>query len=275
MDFIELGKTGEKIPELGMGTWKIGAEPEKSLEALETGISLGMKFIDTAEMYGTEEIVGKAIKGNEIFVATKVSPHHFRHDDVIKACEASLERLDVKQIDLYQLHWPNKSVPVTETMRAMEELVKSGKVRHIGVSNFSIEELRDAQLCMKSSRIVSNQIEYSILDRDPENGMLEFCRKEGVTVIAYSPLAQGALYKRKNAKILGLLESIGKRHKKTPTQVALNFLLSSGVAAIPKASSKEHVTENAGAVGWRLTEAERSEVSSFLGGTGKGLQPGS
>ena len=270
MDFIELGKTGEKIPALGMGTWKIGVEPQKSLEALETGVSLGMKFIDTAEMYGTEGIVGKAIKGSNVFVATKVSPHHFRHDDVIKACDASLERLGVEQIDLYQLHWPNKSVPITETMRAMEELVKSGKIRHIGVSNFSIEELRDAQLCMKSNRIVSNQIEYNILAREAENGMLEFCRKEGITVIAYSPLAEGAIYKKKYAKVLSLLESIGKRHEKTPTQVALNFLLSSGVAAIPKASSKEHVTENAGAVGWRLTAAERSEVSSFLGSTGKG-----
>ncbi len=261
-----LGNTKEKIPEIGIGTWKMGINPEKEVTALRAGMDAGMRFIDTAEMYGTEWVVAKAIKNEgDVFVATKVSPSHFSYDDVIKACDRSLKSLEVKQIDLYQLHWPNHSVPIRETMRAMEDLVDAGKIRHIGVSNFSIREFQEAQDSMAKYRIVSNQVEYSILV-GLEPGLLDFCNKHKVTIIAYSPLAKGALFDPKNRHALLVLEAIGRAHGKTAAQVALNWTVSNeNVVAIPKASDAAHVLENAGASGWELTKKEYRMLDPISG----------
>src|ERR1017187_10284944 len=130
----ELNQTGIRLPEIALGTWQY----QGGVEPLRAGIALGANFIDTAEAYGTEEVVGQAIKGirEKVFLATKVSPRHFRRPDVIRAAEQSLRRLNTDYIDLYQLHWPNYSVPIGETMAAMEELVETGKIRFIGLSNF-------------------------------------------------------------------------------------------------------------------------------------------
>lgn len=261
-----LGNTKEKIPEVGIGTWKMGENPEKEIDAIRAGIRKGMRFIDTAEMYGTEWVVAKAIRdAEEVFVATKVSPSHFSYNDVIKACDRSLNNLGVKQIDLYQLHWPNHSVPIRETMRAMEALVDAGKIRHIGVSNFTIKEFQAAQDSMAKYEIVSNQVEYSILV-DLEPGLLDFCNKRKITIIAYSPLAKGAIFYPKNRDVLSVLEAIGKRHNKSAVQVALNWIVSKkGVVAIPKASDVAHLLENAGASGWRLTQKEYKILDSMCG----------
>jgi diketogulonate reductase-like aldo/keto reductase len=265
MRFKNLGNTGEKIPEIGLGTWKMGTDPQKDKEAIRTAIKLKMKFIDTAEMYGSEWIVGDAIKGERgIFVATKVSPNHFRYDDVIRSCETSLKNLNLKQIDLYQLHWPNHSIQIGETMRAMEKLVDMGKIRHIGVSNFDQREFEEAQSSLSKYDIVSNQVEYSILVRDPEKEMLDYCNKNRITLIAYSPLARGAIFDKKNRNLLEMLDSIGMAHKKTATQVALNWLLSKkSVVVIPKASNREHIIEIAGSSGWSLTKDEEMQLNSL------------
>ena len=180
MEFKELGKTGVKVPVLGLGTWGIGgrssrytAADAQAVQALRMGLDLGMLFIDTAEFYGhghSEEIVADAIgdRRESVFLATKVSPEHFGHDDVLKACEASLKRLKVSYVDLYQLHWPNPSIPISETMKAMERLVLEGKVRHIGVSNFSVRQTREAQESLSKATIAANQVDYSLLERSIE-----------------------------------------------------------------------------------------------------------
>ncbi len=260
-----LGNTKEKIPEIGIGTWKMGANPEMEKGALMTAIKLGMRFIDTAEMYGTEWIVSDVLKNNkDVFIATKVSPNHFRYNDLTNSCNASLRNLGIKQIDLYQLHWPNHSVSIGETMRAMEDLVDAGKIRHIGVSNFNVKEFREAQDSMKRYEIVSNQVEYSVLVRDVENALLDFCNKNRITMIAYSPFARGALFDPKNQNMLGVLEFIGNPHKKSAIQVALNWLVSKkSVVAIPKASDSGHVIENAGASGWKLSKKEAHQIDSL------------
>lgn len=129
---------------------------QKGMAAIRTGLEHGINHVDTAEMYANEELVGKAVSNYDVFIATKVSPNHFRHDDLIRACRVSISRLNVKQIDLYQLHWPNKRVPIKETIRAMEELVGRGLIRYIGVSNFSVSEMIEAQEAMKREEIVSN-----------------------------------------------------------------------------------------------------------------------
>ena len=143
MEFKGLGTTGEQVPEIGLGTWLYkGGE-----ETIRRAVDLGSNFIDTAESYGTEDDVGNAILEirHEVFLATKVSPNHFRYNHVIKAANDSLGRLRTDHIDLYQLHWHNSRIPIGETMSAMEKLVEEGKVRYIGVSNFSVAQLQEAQ----------------------------------------------------------------------------------------------------------------------------------
>lgn len=254
-----LGNTGEMIPELGIGTWKMGGSPQDEIDAIKKSIALKMGFVDTAEMYGNERMVGEAIEGEKaVFLATKVSPHHFKHDDVIKACKESIAKLGVKTIDLYQLHWPSGSIPIKETMSAMEELVDMGLIRHIGISNYSAEETKAAQEAMKKYEIVSNQVEYSLLVRDIEtDGIMDYCKKNRITVIAYTPLARGAIFDGSQPLLSDVVNKIGKDHSKTPAQIALNWVIAhDNVVAIPKTSSPVRVEENAGASGWQMHSDE-------------------
>lgn len=248
--YKELAQTGIQLPELALGTWQYGG----GVEPLRAGIELGVHFIDTAESYGTEEVVGDAIRGmrDKIFLASKVSPHHFRRQDVIRAAEQSLKRLRTDYIDLYQLHWPNYTVPIRETMAAMEELVQAGKVRYIGVSNFTAKEIEKAQAALSKSRIVSNQVRYSLVDRTIEDGLLQYCEAKRITVLAFSPLACGFQTLRKFDR-QDLLGEVATATGKTRAQVALNWCVCQpAVIAIFKADKVEHVRENCGASGWRL-----------------------
>src|ERR1700679_1555727 len=185
----QLGNSRVEVSELGLDTWQYRG----GIEPLLAGIELGVSFIDTAESYGTESMVGQAIRGirDRIFLASKLSPRHFRQVDVIKATECSLKQLNTDYLDLYQLHWPNYTVPIGETMAAMERLVETGKVRFIGVSNFSVAELRRAQSALSNTRIVSNQVRYSLVDRTPEDGLLQYCDAHQISLLAFSPLATG------------------------------------------------------------------------------------
>ncbi len=254
MIYKELSKTGEKLSSIGIGTWQLGKNPPEEIRAIKVAIENGVNFVDTAEIYGSEPIVNKAIKGaKNIFIATKVWPAHFHYDDVIRACDKSLKNLGVKQIDLYQLHWPNKFIPIEETMRAMESLVKSGKIRYVGVSNFDKTQLIAAQNAMKKEEIVSDQVEYSLMVRGPEEELLPYCKKQKISVIAYSPLGHGKLFMGRYKKLFDLLSKVGKDYRKTAAQIALNWLISKKeVFAIPKASSVKHAMENAGATSFKL-----------------------
>ncbi len=244
-----LGNSGVNISEIGQGTW----DYRGGVEPLRLGVSLGATHIDTAEMYGTEPIVGKAISEirSKVFLATKVSPQHLHYNDVIRAAEGSLKRLNTDVIDLYMIHWPNTSIPIKETMKAMEDLVSRGKIKHIGVSNFSVEDLEEAQRVMASRKIVSNQVQYNLANRSIEAELIPFCKKEKITVVAYSPLSRGQVSRRKDE----VLDKIAAKYGKTKAQVALNFLTrEENVVAIPKADSAEHVRENCAASGWRLSQ---------------------
>jgi diketogulonate reductase-like aldo/keto reductase len=255
MEFKPLDNTGVMVPEIGLGTWNYtgGVEP------LRKGIELGATLIDTAEGYGTEEVVGQAIKGirDRVFIATKVSGRHLRYDEVLRAAEGSLRRLDIDYIDLYQVHWPNPRVPIKETMRAMEELVDSGQVKYIGVSNFSLEELRKARAAMRKYPIVSNQVLYNLNSRDIEQDLLPYCEKHHITIIAYTPLDNGGLATRSRvfrSQKMRILERIANELGKTMAQVALNWCISRpNVIAIPKSNSIERTIENCQASGWRLS----------------------
>jgi diketogulonate reductase-like aldo/keto reductase len=246
----ELANSDIRLPEIGFGTWNYSG----GVEPLRAAIEYGACLIDTAEAYGTEEIVGKAIKGqrDRVFLATKVLPRNFRQCDLIAAAERSLRRLGTDRIDLYQLHWPNLTIPIEEPMRGMEKLVDEGKVRFIGVSNFSVRDLINAQAALGKQRIVANQVRYSLVERTIEGGLLQYCQKNGITVIAYSPLATG-LGNIRAADPKGVLRKVAEASCKSKAQVALNWCISKeNVIAIPKASTVAHVLEDIGASGWKL-----------------------
>ena len=247
----QLSNTGVLIPEVGLGT----SEYHAGVEPLRRGLDVGALFIDTAESYGTETVVGRAVarKRRRVFIATKVSPQHFRFASVLKAADDSLKRLGTNWIDLYQLHRPNDKVPIEETLAAMEQLVDAGKVRFIGVSNFSVAQLERARQATRKHSIVSNQVRYNVADRTIETGLLNYCQAHRITIIAHSPLARD-LRSLLDCDPDGALAEIARLTGKTMAQVAINWCLcKDGVVAIPKSNSTAHVVENCGASSWRLT----------------------
>jgi diketogulonate reductase-like aldo/keto reductase len=247
----ELGKTGFLIPEIGMGTWNYHAGPAP----LRRGLEAGALFIDTAESYGSEPLLAQAIRGlrQQVFLATKVSPQNFRPTDLRRSVDSSLQRLGVDVIDLLQLHGPNPAVPIQETIGSLSDLADAGKIRFLGVSNFSVAQLQAAQTASAKHPIVSNQVRYNIIDRTIEESLLPYCQALGITVIAYSPLARG-LNRIRDCDPRGCLAEVAHTTGKSSAQVVLNWCLcKDGVVAIPKGNSEEHVLENCGASGWRLT----------------------
>ncbi len=265
MNYERLGSSSLMIPEIGLGTWRYTGGPEP----LRRGVELGANLIDTAEMYRTEGAVGAAIAGirDEVIVATKVLGSHLRYDEVLRAAEQSRRLLDIDCIDLYQIHWPNPRVPIAETMRAMDRLVSDGAVTHVGVSNFSVDEMREAQAAMPNVPIVANQILYNLRRRSAERDVIPYCRRNDITVIAYSPLHEGALVGNRGGRIrraLGrnrdndILEDVASEVGKTAAQVALNWVADQqGIIAIPKSNSVERTEANCAASGWSLTAEQR------------------
>ena len=260
MNLKQLGATGVQVSEVALGTWKYrgGVEP------LQAGIELGATFLDTAESYGTEQTVGEAIRGirDRVFVASKISPRHFHYNDVIRAAECSLKQLKTDYLDLYQLHWPNYRIAIGETMGAMERLVDDGKIRFIGLSNFSVAEMKRAQRQLTRARIVSNQVKYSLVCRDPENGLLEYCKANGASLLAFSPLATGpgVLARADQGDVLG---QVAAEVSKTKAQVALNWCMARPeVIAIFKADKAQHVRENCAASGWHLSAEQRARLAN-------------
>ena len=258
IELKQLGNTGVMVPEIGLGTWKYrgGVEP------LRRGLALGAYLIDTAEIYRTENVVGQAIQGmrDRVFIATKVSGEHLRHDQVLRAVDASLRLLGTEVIDLYQIHWPNSRVSIKETMQAMETLVDRGQVRYIGVSNFSLRELRAAREVMNKYPIVANQVLYNLNRREIERDLLPYCQEHHITILAYTPLDDGRLatpsrFRRQQS--MRVLEQVAAETHKTLAQVALNWCTARpNVIAIPKSDSVERTIENCQASGWRLTPAQ-------------------
>lgn len=253
-DRKEIGRTGEKVSAIGLGTWAI-RDYSKAEEVLVYAVEHGLDLIDTAEMYGhgrAEELIGRVIRrvGKErVFVTTKMLPEHLvSRDHVLKAARASLKRLGIDTVDLFLIHWPNSSMSIAEQVRNFEVLWEEGLARYIGVSNFDRHELEEAIYATRKADIVVDQVHYSILNRGIEHNLLPYAMEVGVTIQAYTPLEKGAvIYNRHVCRI-------AERNGKTPVQVALNYLISRPrVVAIPKTESMEHLKEIMGALGWRLS----------------------
>jgi diketogulonate reductase-like aldo/keto reductase len=254
------------LPKIGFGTWKIGGGSHAdlktdpvSLTALHTAIETGYTHFDTAEMYAnghSEELLGKAVRESRVkrealFITTKVTPSHLRYDDVLKACDASLHRLQMDYIDLYLIHWPSAGMKLEDTFRALNKLVRDGKVKHLGVSNFSMKQLKESQEHSETP-IITNQVPYSLADRSyVKNGMLEYCQQNDIFLTAYSPIEEG------NLKKSMALENIAKAHNATTYQIALAWVISQPrVITIPMSANPQHIRENFEAVNIELTDNE-------------------
>ena len=258
--------SGEQVPAFGLGTWNIGdsrAQRAEEIATLRLGLDRGAKLIDTAEMYGdgrSEELVGEAIAGrrDEVFLVTKVYPHNASRKGVPAACERSLKRLKTDRIDLYLLHWRG-IVPLAETIAAFEALQKSGKIRHFGVSNLGLSDMKEWCKAPGGAALAANQLLYNLSRRGIEWDLLPWLQEKRVPVMAYSPIEQARLLK--NSKLAGFAKRLGM----TPAQAALAWLLSKeGVIAIPKTGSRERLRENLGALEKPLDAAQLAELDRLF-----------
>lgn len=255
---------GENVAALGMGTWNMGDTPAARAEELATlrlGLDLGLTLIDTAEMYGdgrSEELVGEAIAGrrDEVFLVSKVYPHNAGRTSAVAACERSLRRLGTDRLDLYLLHWRG-GVPLAETMEAFMALRKAGKIRHFGVSNLDLDDMRALWRVPGGKEVAANQLLYNLTRRGIEWDLLPWLREHGVPLMAYSPIEQATLLRNPR------LARFAQTHGISPVQAALGWLLAQqGVIAIPKTSHRERLRENHGALALRLSTQQLAELDA-------------
>jgi len=254
--------SGEAIPVLGQGTWRMGERParlQQEVRALQTGLDLGITLMDTAEMYGeggAEEVVAEAIRGrrDDIFIVSKVYPHNATTAGTIEACERSLSRLETDRIDLYLLHWRG-GADITQTLEAFDRLMDAGKIRHFGVSNFDTNDMTEWHALPGGNAVATNQILYNLNRRWSEWSLLPWCREHHIPVMAYTPLEPAT------GRVKKALDAVARRHNCSPAQIALAWVLRQpGVVTIPKASNPEHVKDNVNALDISLTDDDIAEL---------------
>lgn len=252
--------SGESIPALGQGTWGWAQRPNRrddEIDALRTGLDLGLTVVDTAEMYGdgaAEELLGTALRGrrDDAFLVSKVLPHHA--GNAVEACHRSLRRLRTDHLDLYLLHWRGPT-PLSETVTAFEHLRERGDIRYWGVSNFDVADMEELVEVTSGTGVATDQVLYNLTRRGVEYDLLPWCRDRSVPIMAYSPLEQGRL---PESSALG---EVAERHGTTASQVALAWLLSAaGVCTVPRASSPSRVRENHAAARLRLSAEDHATL---------------
>jgi len=258
--------SGESIPSMGLGTWHMGeriGNPKTEVDALVRGLDLGAALIDTAEMYargGAERVVGSAIKGrrDDVFIVSKILPHNASFDGTIRACENSLQRMEIESIDLYLLHWPGNH-PLEYTVSAFEQLKTDGKIRHWGVSNFDTSDMQELYGIPEGKNCQINQVLYNLSRRGIEWDLLPWCRSMGLPIMAYSPIEQGRLLE--NKKLKALASEIGV----SAAQLSIAWSIrNNDIITIPKASNLEHVSQNIEAWTIKLESAILDELDKLF-----------
>ncbi len=272
MNLVKLGGTDLEIPSIGMGTgFDFSKTDQKEvLKSLRYGIGFGIKLIDTAEGYGdgiAENLVGKAIKGkrSKIIIASKFSPENSTYKKVIDSCNRSLKKLNTDYIDLYQFHWPNPNVAFEETFSALEVLKQKGKIRFIGLGNFSKQEILKAINITRNKMVVSIQAEYNLFERTIEqNGVLNYCKKNRLSVIAYSPLDQGRIADMSPVQ-LKLLDLLSKKYSCSTPQILLAWLAKNkNVIAIPRSLKQEHLEENWHSINLKIEKGDILNIDKMF-----------
>ena len=258
---------GFELPVFGFGTWSMGGrdvldpanDDAADIKAIKTAIELGITHIDTAEWYSeghAEEIVSKAIRGfdrSKLIITTKVTPMHLHYDDLVNSAQQSLKRLKTEYIDVYLIHNPNPYIDIKESMEALDFLLEKKIIRFIGLSNFSVELFRKAQLC--TSNIIScNHLHYNLKHRGPLNdGSVKYAQDNDIMVVAWRPLQKGLFSKEKTQ----IVQDISLKYGKTANQVAINWLISQkNVVTISKSRNIAHLNENLGALGWKMENTD-------------------
>ena len=271
---VELGKTGEKIPIIGQGTWGIKRRHkpewyEQVKQALRRGIELGMTHLDTAEFYGqgvSEKILGDIIaehRRDDLFITSKIFPYHFGENSMKKAIDKSLKRLGIKNLDMYLVHYPSfTGTKVEKHMKLMETFLNEGKTRYIGVSNYSLKQFKQGQESLKKAELVTNQLMANLTKQKHIQESLEYYKKEGVTLTAYSPLGHRG-YTNLKGELKIKLDKIAEAHSATIQQIAIAWLINHDkVITIPKAFQIKHVESNWEAAEIKLSDDEMKQLSS-------------
>jgi aryl-alcohol dehydrogenase-like predicted oxidoreductase len=301
LKYRKLGKSDLTVSAIGLGTEQFGQREwgygvayhdEDILQVIRTALGSGITLFDTAELYGegmSETLLGRAIsdqRRDDFVIVSKVAPWNLKYESVVKAAHRSLVRLGLSFIDLYLVHYPNPLVSMRETFRAMEHLLKIGKIRHIGVSNFNAHLLEKAQESLSSSELVANEIEYNIFNRSAEVRTIPYCKRQGIGIIAYSPFAEGILtgryqpdnppkdrarafnfyarkpFLRKAQPLFSVLREIAQERGATLTQVALGYVIRDpAVVTIPGVTSPDEVQDNIGAANVDLTCGEVKRIN--------------
>ena len=259
--------SGEKIPVLGLGTWKLTGKT--CAGAVKTALRLGYSHIDTAWVYGNQNEIGKALQEygadrKKLFITSKVWQEHLHFADALNSIDETLSQLQTDYVDLLLVHWPNRSVPMEETFRAFKKIVDAGKAKSVGVSNFTERHLREA-ISVSEVPVSVNQVEFH--PRLFQESLLGFCNENKIALTAYSPVGRGTLSNEP------ILKKIGKAHSASVAQVSLAWLMSKGIVVIPKASSETHLKENLEAVSLKLSKQELSGIDS-LGSGHRLVNPG-
>jgi len=278
MKYVELGKTGEKIPILGQGIWGVSRIQgffkgtiynEKIKSALRKGIELGMTHIDTAEFYGfgkAEKVLGDLIREytrDNLFITSKLFPIHIRKKSMIKAANKSLKRLGIEYLDLYLIHWPSKFIPIRNEMNVLETLVNEGKTRYIGVSNFSVDQFEKAQEALRREELVNNQLHINITNQKYIHKSLSYYQRNGITITAYSPLAHYG-YTKIRGNIKKVLEELAVKYNSTIQQIAIAWLINhKNIISIPKAFNTNHIEQNAKAAEISLLQEDIDRLYEF------------
>jgi diketogulonate reductase-like aldo/keto reductase len=267
IDLRAFGPGGPRVAVIGQGTWHSEESPRDAVDALRHGLDLGMCHIDTAEMYGSgaaETIVGQAIAGrrDEVFLVSKVLPSNASRRGTVAACERSLSRLKTDRLDCYLLHWRGAH-PLAETIAAFEELRATGKIRTWGVSNFDVDDLEEAASISGAELPACNQVLYHVQERAIEHAVLPWCQGRGIALVAYTPFGQSPDAFDPHTRQGRVLREIGAVHGATARQVALAFLLRHPNSfVIPKASQRDHASENAGSAALHLTDADIARIDA-------------
>lgn len=261
------------LPKIGFGAWNIGGgsypdpgQDSASMIALRAALETGYTHFDTAEYYAeghSEELIGRAIretktKREDVFITTKVSPEHLRYNDVLKSCENSLRHLGMDYVDMYLIHWPGTGTDYEEAFRALNKLVRDGKVRHLGVSNFKLKLLKQVQ-GYSETPIITNQVPYRLPDKTyVENGVIEYCQQNDILITAYSPV------KFRNLPVNKTIKEIAEAHSVTSFQIALAWLVAQPrVITIPMSYNPQHIRENFEAADIELTKEEFKTLSGL------------
>ena len=259
-------KNGFSIPVFGLGTWEMGGRMEQDInnddqadiQAIKNAIDSGITHIDTAEVYAngySEELLGEAIKDydrNKLFIVSKVARVNQQYEQVKKSCKDSLKRLKLDYLDLYLLHAPSKDVEIEETMRAMDELIEEGLVKNIGVSNFTVKQLKRTQKATKN-KIVVNQNHYNLIVRESEKEVLQYCQENDIIFMAWRPLEKGLVLEHGEK----ILNKIAEKYQKTPAQIAINWLISQkNVITISKMRNPKHLKDNLEATNWKMDQED-------------------